>query len=181
MINDGSWTNECINWTQSDVNNNFMSGTLAMEQNGPWQIPVIKTSAPDLNYGVTVLPKRDASSGQAISILGGTNLGVVKKADTSRAVEFLKYYNRDEVMVKAMKTNGTFPPKAKPATDPYWTGDPISAAFIKQLTTSIPRGPSPSWPAYSTAIQKGVQETMTLKKTAEEAAADTQKAVDAIK
>ena len=41
MIEDGSWTKECVNWTQSDVNNNFMAGNLAMQQNGPWQIPVI--------------------------------------------------------------------------------------------------------------------------------------------
>lgn len=58
MISDGSWSKEVVNWTQSDVNNNFIAGNLAMQQNGPWQIPGITKDAPDLKYGVTVLPKR---------------------------------------------------------------------------------------------------------------------------
>lgn len=181
MIEDGSWTKECVNWTQSDVNNNFMAGNLAMQQNGPWQIPGIEANAPDLNYGVTVLPKKDADSGQATSILGGENMGVVKKDDTSGAEAFLKYYDQTDVMVGAMKQYGSYPPKTEAAKDTYWTDDPIQKAFLTQIETSIPRGPSASWPSYSSAIQTGFQEVMTSAKTPEQAAADTQAAVDAVK
>ncbi|MHC1772330.1 MAG: ABC transporter substrate-binding protein [Flexilinea sp.] len=181
MINEGSWTKEVVNWTQSDVNNNFMAGNLAMQQNGPWQIPGITANAPDLNYGVTVLPKFDENSGQATSILGGENLGAVKKDDTSGAKAFIQYYNQTEVMVAAMKLYGSFPPKTEAAKDSYWLDDPIQAAFIKQLETSIPRGPSSAWPSYSAAIQTGFQEVMTSAKTPEQAAIDTQAAVDAVK
>ena len=181
MIEDGSWTKECVNWTQSDVNNNFMAGNLAMQQNGPWQIPGIEANAPDLNYGVTVLPKKDADSGQATSILGGENMGVVNKDDTSGAEAFLKYYDQTDVMVDAMKQYGSYPPKTEAANDTYWTEDPIQKAFLTQIETSIPRGPSASWPSYSSAIQTGFQEVMTSAKTPEQAAADTQAAGDAIK
>ena len=181
MIEDGSWTKECVNWTQSDVNNNFMAGNLAMQQNGPWQIPGIEANAPDLNYGVTVLPKKDADSGQATSILGGENMGVVNKDDTSGAEAFLKYYDQTDVMVDAMKQYGSYPPKTEAANDTYWTEDPIQKAFLTQIETSIPRGPSASWPSYSSAIQTGFQEVMTSAKTPEQAAADTQAAVDAVK
>lgn len=180
MIEEGSWTKECVNWTQSDVNNNFMAGNLAMQQNGPWQIPGIEANAPDLNYGVTVLPKKDAEAGQATSILGGENMGVVNKDDTSGAEAFLKYYDQTDVMVEAMKLYGSYPPKTEAAQDPYWTEDPIQQAFLLQIETSIPRGPSASWPSYSSAIQTGFQEVMTSAKTPEQAAADTQAAVDAI-
>ena len=180
MIEEGSWSKECVNWTQSDGNNNFMAGNIAMQQNGPWQIPGIEENAPELNYGVTVLPKRDADSGQATSILGGENMGVVKKDDMSGAIAFMKYYDQTEVMVDAMKQYGSFPPKTEAAQDPYWTEDPLQAAFITQLDTSIPRGPSASWPSYSAAIQQGFQEVMTSAKTPEQAAADTQAAVDAV-
>ena len=181
MIKEGSWTKESVNWTQSDVNNNFMAGNIAMQQNGPWQIPGIAKDAPNLKYGVTVLPKFDKNSGQATSILGGENIGVVEKADTAGAVAFLKYYDQTPVMVAAMKQYGSFPPKTEAAKDAYWTEDPIQASFITQLETSIPRGPSPSWPSYSSAIQTGFQEIMTLAKTPEQAAGDTQAAVDAVK
>lgn len=181
MINEGSWAKDVVNWTQSDVNNNFMAGNLAMQQNGPWQIPGITKDAPDLNYGVTVLPKRDDNSGQATSILGGENMGAVKKDDMSGGKAFLQYYDQTEVMVDAMKQYGSFPPKTEAAQDAYWTDDPIQAAFIQQLETSIPRGPSAAWPTYSSAIQTGFQEIMTSAKTPEQAAKDTQAAVDAIK
>ena len=152
-----------------------------MQQNGPWQIPGIEKDAPDLNYGVTVLPKKDASSGQATSILGGENMGVVAKEDTSGAVAFLKYYDKTDVMTGAMKQYGSFPPKTEAAKDTYWTEDPVQSEFITQLDTSIPRGPSASWPSYSSAIQKGFQDVLTLAKTPEQAASDTQAAVDAVK
>lgn len=181
MIEDGSWTKECVNWTQSDVNNNFMAGNLAMQQNGPWQIPGIEANAPDLNYGVTVLPKKDADSDQATSILGGENMGVVNKDDTSGAEAFLKYYDQTDVMVEAMKQYGSYPPKTEAAKDSYWTDDPIQKAFLTQIDTSIPRGPSAAWPSYSSAIQTGFQEVMTSAKTPEQAAKDTQAAVDAVK
>ena len=181
MIEDGSWTKECVNWTQSDVNNNFMAGNLAMQQNGPWQIPGIEANAPDLNYGVTVLPKKDADSEQATSILGGENMGVVNKDDTSGAEAFLKYYDQTDVMVDAMKQYGSYPPKTEAANDSYWTVDPIQKAFLTQIDTSIPRGPSAAWPSYSSAIQTGFQEVMTSAKTPEQAAKDTQAAVDAVK
>lgn len=181
MIEDGSWTKECVNWTQSDVNNNFMAGNLAMQQNGPWQIPGIEANAPDLNYGVTVLPKKDADSEQATSILGGENMGVVNKDDTSGAQAFLKYYDQTDVMVDAMKQYGSYPPKTEAASDTYWTDDPIQKAFLTQIDTSIPRGPSAAWPSYSSAIQTGFQEVMTSAKTPEQAAKDTQAAVDVVK
>lgn len=181
MIHEGSWTKECVNWTQSDVNNNFMAGNIAMQQNGPWQIPGIEANAPDLNYGVTTLPKYDAESGQATSILGGENMGVVNQEDMAGAVAFLKYYDQTDVMVEAMKQYGSFPPKTEAAQDSYWLDDPIQAAFITQLETSIPRGPSASWPSYSAAIQTGFQEIMTSTKTPEQAAVDVQAAVDAVK
>lgn len=181
MIEEGSWTKECVNWTQSDVNNNFMAGNIAMQQNGPWQIPGIEKNAPELNYGITTLPKKDGSAGQATSILGGENMGVVKKDDMNGAVAFLKYYDQTDIMVEAMKVYGSFPPKTEAAKDAFWTEDPVQAAFITQLETSIPRGPSAAWPSYSAAIQKGFQEVMTSAKTTEQAAKDTQAAVDAVK
>lgn len=181
MIADGSWSKESVNWTQSDVNNNFKAGNLAMQQNGPWQLPNLESDAPELNFGVTTLPKLTDDSEQATSILGGENMGVVKKDNNEGAIEFLKFYDQNEVMIEAMKKYGSFPPKTEAAQDPYWVNDEVQKMFIKQMETAIPRGPSPQWPSYSTALQTSVQEAMTNKKSAEDAAKSAQKAVDAVK
>lgn len=180
MVSEGSWTKDSVNWTQSDVNNNFMAGNIAMQQNGPWQLPGIAKDAPDLNYGVVPLPRRDENAGQATSILGGESMGVVNKEDISGALAFVKYYDQTEIMIEAMKVYGSFPPKTEAAHDSYWMDDPIQKEFIKQLETSIPRGPSPSWPSYSQALQKGFQEALTSAKTPEKVAEDTQAAIDTV-
>jgi multiple sugar transport system substrate-binding protein len=181
MIREGIWAKESINWAQSDVNNNFIAGNLAMQQNGPWQIPWIKENAPNLKYGVTVLPKFNGSSKQAASILGGEAMGVVKKPDMSGAVAFLKFYDRNDIMIEAAKLNGSFPVKAAATRDPYWNNDPLYAAFALQLSSSVPQGPSPKWHTYSISIQTAFQEAMTLVKTPQQVVSDAQRAIDAIK
>lgn len=180
MIADGSWSKECVNWTQSDVNNYFMAGNIAMQQNGPWQIPVIEQNAPDLNYGVTTLPRYDENSGQAVSMLGGENIGVVKKDNMDGAKAFLKYYDQTEVMVEAMKLYGSFPTKTEAVQDSYWQDDPIQKEFIKQLDTSVPRGPSAIWPTYMNTLVPGFQKALTLDAKPADIATEIQEALDAV-
>ena len=57
LVNEGVMSKECINWTQGDVMNQFISGNVAMMENGPWQIPTMQSEAPDLNWKVTLIPK----------------------------------------------------------------------------------------------------------------------------
>lgn len=49
LVDSGAMSKECINWTQGDVMNQFISGNVAMMVNGPWQIPTMRDEAPDLN------------------------------------------------------------------------------------------------------------------------------------
>lgn len=39
LVDDGSMSKSVVNWTQADVNDQFMAGKAAMMINGPWQIP----------------------------------------------------------------------------------------------------------------------------------------------
>lgn len=50
-----------------------------------------------------VLPKKNASLPQVISILDGENMGVIKKGDVSDALAFLRYYDKMDIMVQATK------------------------------------------------------------------------------
>jgi multiple sugar transport system substrate-binding protein len=180
MVKEGIWAKESVSWTQTDVNNNFISGNLAMQQNGPWQLPRIKENAPNLNYGVTVLPKFNSSSKQAASVLGGEAMAVVNKPDMSGAVAYLKFYDRNDVMIEAAKLNGSFPVKTAATRDPYWSNDPLYAAFAQQLTSSIPMGPSPQWNTIALVIQEAFQEAMTFVKTPSQAATDAHRKIEAI-
>ena len=57
LVDSGAMSKECINWTQGDVMNQFISGNVAMMINGPWQIPTMQQEAPDLNWNVALIPK----------------------------------------------------------------------------------------------------------------------------
>ena len=74
LVDSGAMSKECINWTQGDVMNQFISGNVAMMINGPWQIPTMQQEAPDLNWNVALIPK-DA---EYASCLGGENYAVIK-------------------------------------------------------------------------------------------------------
>ncbi|MBQ8074480.1 MAG: ABC transporter substrate-binding protein [Oscillospiraceae bacterium] len=177
LIDEGYLSKEITSWAQTDVNNQFMSGAIAMQFNGPWQLPGIAANAPDLNYGVALLPAGDSGTASG---LGGENLAVVNGDNVAGAVEFLYYYNQPEVMIAAQKIYGAFPSRSDAAADEYWTADPVQATFIEQLNTAVARGPHPSWPSISEALYTMLQEVVIGTKTPADACAATQAKIDAI-
>ena len=76
---------------------------------------------------------------------------------------------------------GKLPPR-KDAVDKYtdWADDPVLQVFFDQLNYAAVLGPDVSWPEISTAIYTALQETMTGQKTAENACADAQAAIDGL-
>ncbi|MCB0042644.1 MAG: sugar ABC transporter substrate-binding protein, partial [Caldilinea sp.] len=56
LVQNGNMSPGILNWTQGDVKDQFVNGLAALMVNGPWQIPVLKSDSPDLNWEVAVLP-----------------------------------------------------------------------------------------------------------------------------
>lgn len=170
LMKDQSISKEVLNWTQADVMKQFAAGKLAMMVNGSWQIPEIKTTAPDLNYGVTLMPKGIKQS----SVLGGENLGVVNGENVDEAVKFIKYVASPDVIKPFVQSFGYFPPRKDVAEDKYWTEDPIWKVFNEEMQYAEPRGPHPRWPEISNAISSALQKTLLLNTAPEEAAKEAQ-------
>ncbi|WP_438433210.1 ABC transporter substrate-binding protein [Gorillibacterium sp. sgz500922] len=178
LVKDNSISKEVVNWTQADVMKQFAAGKVAMMVNGPWQIPELKTNAPDLQYGVTLLPK----DGKYTSVLGGENLGVVNGKNVDDAVKFIKYVASPDVIKPFAQSFGYFPSRKDVATDAYWTNDPILKVFNEEMQYAQPRGPSPKWPDISNAISGALQKVLTLNTTPEQAVKEAQaKIEDALK
>ena len=97
--------------------------------NGPWQLPEIKKNAPDLKYGVTLVPKDK----QFASVLGGENLGVINGKNVDASVEFLKYFAQPDVMKNFTKEFGNFPPRKDVAADKAWTEDLLVKGFADEM------------------------------------------------
>lgn len=176
LIKDGSMSKEVINWTQADVMKQFAAGKIAMMINGPWQIPELATNAPDLKYGLVLVPKDKQNS----SVLGGENLGVVDGKNVAEAVQFIKYIASPEVIKPFAQSFGYFPARKDVASDPYWTENPQLKVFADNMNYAMPRGPHPKWPEISNALSDALVKSITQHSTPEEAVKEAQAKIDAI-
>jgi multiple sugar transport system substrate-binding protein len=175
LVKDGSMPREAINWTQGDVNNQFMAGNLAMMINGPWQIPTIRKDAANLNWGVTLIP-RDS---KYASVLGGENWAIINNNNVAASLEFIKYMTSPAVIRTYINEFGYIAARKDVASNQF-TGDTIMEKFAEQLQYASPRGPHARWPEISDAISLAFNEVITQASTAAQAAAKAQGTIDRI-
>ncbi len=175
MVESGAMSKECINWTQGDVMNQFISGNAAMMVNGPWQIPTMQSEAPDLNWGVTLIPK-DA---EYASVLGGENYAVIADGNEAGALSFLEYATAEEQVKFMMNSFGYISADQSIAENQFEADSPY-LPFVEQLKYAQPRGPLADWPSVSDAISLAFNKAMTGTATPEEAAAEAQTTIDGI-
>ena len=176
IVKDGSMSKEVLNWVQSDVLKQFMTGKVAMMVNGPWQVPTLKKDAPDLKWNVTLLPKDQKYA----SVLGGENWGVVDGKNVDATVKFLMWVTKIDIYKTYIGKFGYFPSRKDLAADPEYTADPIYKVFVDELQYAQPRGPHAKWPQLSNCISGALQEVITGHSTPEKAAKDAQQKIDKI-
>jgi multiple sugar transport system substrate-binding protein len=70
LVSDGSVSKSVVTWTQADAEAQFAAGEAAMMVNGPWQLPVLDTSAVKGNFGIVTIPV-PAAGDHPITPLGG--------------------------------------------------------------------------------------------------------------
>lgn len=166
---------ECINWTQGDVMNQFISGNVAMMVNGPWQIPTMQSEAPDLNWKVTLIPKDT----QYASCLGGENYAVINGGNVDGALDFLTYATAEEQVKYLMDKFGYISADQKIAETQFAEDSPYQP-FVEELNYAMPRGPLAEWPSVSDAISLAFNQVITGTSTPEDAAAEAQATIDSI-
>lgn len=177
LTESGAMSKECINWTQSDVMNQFISGNVAMMINGPWQIPTMEEEAPDLNWKVTLIPKDQEYS----SDIGGENYAVISGGNEDGAVAFLEYATSEESVKYLMSAFGYIAAQEDIAATQF-TGEDNEAykVFTEQLAYAKARGPHESWPDISDAISLAFNKSITGDATPEDAAKEAQTTIDGV-
>lgn len=170
LVDNGYMSPEVIGWTQQDAMIQFCNGRAAMMVNGPWQIPTIAADAPDLDYGVTVLPAR--KEGEHASILGGESFGVAVGANKEGAGEFFNWIFSEEIYTDFIRAQGQLPAEEEMLMDPYYQDDPIQKAFADNLLVAKPRAYGPDYNEMSKEIQTAYTATLSGMKTPEQAMKD---------
>lgn len=169
LVQNGNMSPGILNWTQGDVKDQFVNGLAALMVNGPWQIPVLKSDSPDLNWEVAVLP----ADKQGASILGGENMAIVKSTSSfDDAWNLLIWRQEPENLKEYLVQAGKLPSLATLATDEAWTTDPVIKVFMDQLQVAKPRNYGPKYPEISNAVQEMMQAAVSGQKPVDAAVAE---------
>ena len=176
LVDSGAMSKECINWTQGDVMNQFISGNVAMMINGPWQIPTMKQEAPDLNWNVALIPK----DSEYASVLGGENYAVISGGNEEGALSFLEYATAEEQVKFMMDSMGYISADKNIAATQFTDEDAAMKTFTEELNYAKPRGPHADWPSISDAISLAFNQVITGEAEPAKAAADAQATIDSI-
>jgi multiple sugar transport system substrate-binding protein len=153
------------------------SGEVAMFQDGPYYMGLLKTGVPEQSgkWAVATAPY----SKQPGSYLGGTGLGIpVQAAHKEAAWQLIQYLLRPEQQVGVFKYAGAAPATTaalqsadltKP--DPYFGGEQPFNVFLESMKTSRPFPYVGAWTDIDTAIGDAMQKALLGK-------AEVQKALD---
>ncbi|MET9154766.1 ABC transporter substrate-binding protein [Streptomyces griseoflavus] len=82
LLQDGSLSKSTVNWTQADVNDQFMAGNAAMMINGPWQVETLN-SKESLHWEIARIPVPEPGA-HSVGPLGGAVLTVPDTGDPER-------------------------------------------------------------------------------------------------
>jgi multiple sugar transport system substrate-binding protein len=101
----------------------FASGKIGIQPlGGGWGISGVIAQNPDLNFGVTALPGKEA--GQSASFAGGDTIGITHSAgDPDGAWEFIEWVLSEPVQVEIFAKNGAFTSRTDLADNEYAAAD----------------------------------------------------------
>jgi len=171
LQNDGSMSKSSVNWSQQDVNNQFVAGKAAMMINGPWQLPVLNATK-GLNFASVPIPTRTTSQ-KVVSPLGGETYNVPNTGDKTKmglSAKFVECLNKPATQLKIAKISGNVP--ADEASAAQWAkSHPQVESFVQTVKTARARTGElgEKWPKAATAIYTAVQLALTGKATPQDA------------
>lgn len=138
LINiDKSVPQAVLQWGQSDVSEQFRSGTCAMMINGPWVLPSVITAGFDFD----VAPWPAGPKGTA-SPLGGEVLAVGKNTKHIDAAWQLTTWLADPAnsLGEVYRGLSSIPNRTTTIDDPAWAWHPVVTTFAHQMRSARPRG-----------------------------------------
>jgi multiple sugar transport system substrate-binding protein len=168
LVNSGSASKSVVQWSQGDVNDQFMAGKAAMQQNGVWNLSALEQAK--INFGVVPIPKPDG--GAAPGPMGGEVLTIPDSGDTAKMQAAGKVVNcllSDKLMLDWATLQAYIPARQSVAAQSV-VNDPNMKSFVDAAAAELSRTGPPAnlGPNYSkvsqplwTAIQAALSGAMT--------------------
>ncbi|WP_407317894.1 extracellular solute-binding protein [Isoptericola halotolerans] len=163
LVADGSASTSVVNWSQNDVNDQFLAGNAAMMINGPWNMPSLE-EAEGLDYGSVPLPVPTAGDA-LVAPLGGEAFTVPDTGDAekmARAGEFVSCVTEGDNQLTMATGRGAVPADSAVA-ERAAQENPTVATFVETVQTARARTAllGPDWPRAATQIYTAEQLALT--------------------
>jgi len=153
LVNSGSASKSVVQWSQGDVNDQFMAGKAAMQQNGVWNLSALEKAK--INFGVVPIPKPDG--GAAPGPMGGEVLTIPNSGDTAKMQAAGKVVNcllSDKEMLQWATLQAYIPARQSVAAQSV-ANDPNMKSFVDAAAAELSRTGPPAnlGPNYSKVSQ----------------------------
>jgi multiple sugar transport system substrate-binding protein len=176
LVQSGSASQSVVQWGQGDVNDQFMAGVAAIQQNGVWNLGALDESG--INYGIVPIPQ--PQGGAAPGPMGGEVLTIpVTDEDTQAAAgEVVNCLLEDDSMSQWAALQAYIPSRESVAQQAA-EATPNMAAFVEAAGSSRSRpGPpanlGPRYGEVSQALWTAVQAALSGASTAQDALTEAQ-------
>jgi multiple sugar transport system substrate-binding protein len=167
---------------QDALDQAFKQGKIGFLVSGAWLLRTIPQDAPDLRYGVALIPKPEKNKGIHASFLGGEMLVVPLKAKNPEGaidlVQFLIQDNNAGALSKAVKT--VQPATREAPQDPYFSQDPYQKVFLEQARTAVHPPTHPKWVVMQEVLNDALEQAFYKKKTPGQALDEANAGIDSL-
>lgn len=177
LVNEGYASKSVVQWSQGDVNDQFLAGKAAMQQNGVWNLGAIEAAG--INFGIVPIPMPEG--GAAPGPMGGEVLTIPLTDNADKMAAAGKLVNcllSDQNMLAWANQNAYIPGRESVAQQ-VAVDRPNMAPFVEAAAAerSRPGPPANLGPNYSKVSQplwNAIQAALTGAKTPEQALQDAQ-------
>ncbi len=159
----------------------FMEGKIGMNLSGPWLLNKIPTDAPNLRYGVGLVPRPNSPDGTHASFMGGELLVFFAKAKPNPAAMTLaRFLISAEAAGKIAHAARFVAANVGAENDPYYTTHPEEGVFARQMATARALPAVPQWGDIEDALTTSLDEAILGSTPAEDALRNADEKIAAI-
>lgn len=146
---------------QEVLDHHFKTGKLGMQISGAWNIRNLRLEAPDLRYGVALVPRPD-DGGTHASFAGAEMLVVFERSPVKELgielARFLQSYPQARAL--SLAVGSVFPAAKRALQDTAFVGDETTRVFIEQALTSRTAPAHPGWIEMEDVINGAIEEAL---------------------
>jgi multiple sugar transport system substrate-binding protein len=145
---------------QDMIDEMFKQGKIAMMISGGWNLKRIPEDAPDVDFGVALIPRPD-EGGIHASFAGAEILVVPKGSRTEPALKLARFLVApDQALRIASELKGVQPASKQALGHPYYDDHPMERLLLRQCETSLSPPPSPHWVDIEEVINTRLEECL---------------------